>query len=50
VELGYISAEELNTFFQIKPELPKPLRRPADLSFIGDLIMKHILYMGDFRC
>jgi energy-coupling factor transporter ATP-binding protein EcfA2 len=50
VELGYITAEELNTFFQIKPELPKTVEETGlDLSFIGDLIMKHILYMGDFK-
>lgn len=50
VELGYISAEELNTFFQKKPAVPKNVEETGlDLTFITDLIMKHILYMGDFK-
>lgn len=50
VELGYISAEELNTFFQKKPAVPKTVEETGlEMTFITDLIMKHILYMGDFK-
>ena len=50
VELGYISAQQLNAFFEKKPGAPKSAEDTGlDPGFICDLIMKHILHMGDFK-
>lgn len=50
VALGFITPEELDTFFKKYPGAPKTVADTGlDLSFIADLIMKHILFMGDFR-
>ncbi len=50
VELGYISAEELNAFFEKRPEVPKGVEDTGlEPSFIADLIMKHVLHLGEFR-
>lgn len=49
VALGYITTEELNTFFRRKPKAPMSIKDTGlELSFIKDLIMKHILFMGEF--
>ena len=48
--LGYITAERLNTFLESQPPAPRTVEETGlDLSFIADLIMKHILFMGEFR-
>jgi hypothetical protein len=48
--LGYITPEELHTFFSPHPELAKSVEDTGlDLSFIADLVLKHILHMGEFR-
>lgn len=48
--LGCITADELHTFFSPHPEMPKSLEDSGlDLSFIADLILKHILHLGEFR-
>ncbi len=50
VALGFITPEELNTFFKRYPKSPKSVKDTGlDLSFIADLIMKHILFLGDFK-
>jgi len=50
VALGYTSPEELNTFFKRTPaEIKTVAETGLDLSFIADLIMKHILFMGEFN-
>jgi energy-coupling factor transporter ATP-binding protein EcfA2 len=50
VALGFIKADELNTFLEAYPHCPKSIDQTGlDLSFIADLMMKHILYMGDFK-
>ena len=50
VSLGFVSAEELGTFFQKYPDAPKTVEETGlDLSFIADLILKHILFMGEFK-
>jgi len=50
VSLGYITPSELNTFFKRYPAAPKTIEETGlDLSFIADLVMKHILHMGEFR-
>lgn len=49
VALGFIKAEELNLFFKRHPKVPDDVRATGlELSFISDLIMKHILFMGEF--
>lgn len=48
--LGCITAEELRTFFNPHPELTKSVEDTGlDLSFITDLVLKHILHLGEFR-
>jgi predicted ATPase with chaperone activity len=50
VSLGFLSSEELNTFFRRYPSLPKSAKETGlELSFIADLAMKHILFLGDFK-
>jgi predicted ATPase with chaperone activity len=50
VSLGFITPEELNTFFKKYPGAPKTVEETGlDMSFITDLIMKHILFMGEFK-
>ena len=50
VALGYIKAEEINTFLEAYPHTPKSVEQTGlDLSFIEDLVMKHILFMGEFK-
>lgn len=50
VALGYTSPEELNTFFKRTPAYIKTVEETGlELSFIADLIMKHILFMGEFN-
>jgi energy-coupling factor transporter ATP-binding protein EcfA2 len=50
VALGFIKAEELNDFLEAYPHCPKSVEQTGlDLSFIADLVMKHILFMGDFK-
>ena len=48
--LGSITAEELNSFFSPHPETAKSVEETGlDLSFIADLVLKHILHLGEFR-
>lgn len=50
VALGFIiKAEDLNLFFKRYLKVPDDVRATGlELSFISDLIMKHILFMGEF--
>src|SRR5512136_1316907 len=49
VGLGYIKEEELEKFFKKNPPPPKTLEETClSVSFIADLIMKHIIGMGEF--
>jgi predicted ATPase with chaperone activity len=49
VELGFISPDKLGEFFHAYPESPKSVEETGlELSFISDLILKHILFMGEF--
>jgi predicted ATPase with chaperone activity len=49
VALGYTTPEELNTFLKRRPDPLKTIDDTGlELSFISDLIMKHILFMGEF--
>lgn len=49
VALGYTTPEELKNFFAVRPNEPRSVEDTGlDLSFIADLIMKHILFMGEF--
>ena len=50
VALGYIKEEDLENFFRRRPISPKNVEETGlSLSFIADLIMKHILFMGEFK-
>lgn len=49
VALGFIKAEELEQFFKRYPKSPSSLEATGlSLSFITDLVIKHILFMGEF--
>jgi predicted ATPase with chaperone activity len=49
VELGYISRDRLGEFFSTYPAGPQTVEDSGlDLSFISDLILKHVLFMGEF--
>lgn len=50
VALNFITPEELNVFFKRYPKSPKSVKETGlELSFIADLIMKHILFWGEFK-
>ncbi len=49
VALGYTTHEQLATFFTRHPQPPKTAAEAGlDLSFIADLVLKHILFCGEF--
>ncbi len=49
VDLGFITFDELDRFFQKHPGAPKTVEETGlELSFIADLILKHVLFMGEF--
>lgn len=50
VALGHISPEELDAFFRSAPLAPRTLADTGlELSGVTDLVLKHILHMGEFR-
>lgn len=49
VALGFTTPEELKSILSVLPKAPSIVEDTGlDLSFISDLIMKHILFMGEF--
>lgn len=49
VALGFTTPEYLDTFFKRYPGAPTTVEETGlELSFIADLIIKHILFMGEF--
>ena len=49
VALGLLSEQELSTFFKRTPKAPRTVEETGlSLSFICDLVMKHVLLMGEF--
>jgi len=49
VALGYVSEEDLDSFFIVHPEVPETVKDTGlEFSFIVDLVMKHALNMGEF--
>ncbi|MFZ2948123.1 MAG: ATPase, partial [Desulfuromonadaceae bacterium] len=50
VELGYIKEQDIKRHFEKHPSAPKSIEDSGlDLSFITDLVTKHILFMGEFK-
>jgi predicted ATPase with chaperone activity len=50
VALGFIREGDLEEFFRKRPASPKTLPESGlSSSFVADLVMKHILFMGEFR-
>ncbi len=50
VALGYITQDDLQTVFRKRPPFPQTIEETGlDLSFIADLAMKHILFLGEFQ-
>ncbi len=49
ISLGFLKSEELDSFFKKYPAMPKNVDDTGlDLPFITDLVMKHVLFMGEF--
>ncbi len=49
VALGYVSEEDLDSFFKVHPEVCGTVEDTGlEFSFIVDLVMKHALSMGEF--
>jgi len=49
IALGYLAEETLEKFFRRNPPIPMTIADTGlDASHIGDLLMKHILFMGEF--
>lgn len=50
VELGYINEQDIKRLFEKHPPVPKSIEDSGlELSFITDLVSKHILFMGEFK-
>jgi hypothetical protein len=50
VELGYIKKQDIKRLFEKDPSAPKSIEDSGlELSFITDLVSKHILFMGEFK-
>lgn len=50
VALGIITHDEFDTFIEIHPNGIKTVENTGlELSFIADLVLKHILFMGEFK-
>jgi predicted ATPase with chaperone activity len=50
VALGFVTPEELSTFFKKYPGAPRTAADTGlELSFVADLILKHVLFIGEFR-
>ncbi len=49
VALGYIDEKDLEGFFQSVPKVPQSVEDTGlELSFIIDLVNKHVVFMGEF--
>jgi predicted ATPase with chaperone activity len=49
IDLGFLSQEELIAFFKKHPDPPETLRETGlDLPVLCDLVLKHILFKGEF--
>ena len=50
IALGYIDKETLDKFFSRNPPNPRTVEETGlEVSQIEDLLMKHMLFMGDFK-
>jgi MoxR-like ATPase len=50
IALGYLTQEQFTDFLHKKPSIPKTIEDTGlELSFLSDLAIKYILFMGEFR-
>src|SRR5512136_1811918 len=50
IELGFITPEEFNGFLKRHPSAPNTVEETGlELSFLAELTLKHILFMGEFK-
>ena len=50
IDLGYLTEEQLNNLLYTFPPIPKTIEDTGlEQSFLADLIMKHILFLGEFK-
>lgn len=48
--LGFITDRDIDFVFKIHPPIPQTVEETGlDLSFIAELVLKHALFMGEFR-
>lgn len=49
VALGYVSEEDLSSFFKRDPRPPQTVEETGlELAFIVDLLLKHVAFLGEF--
>src|SRR5512140_3750600 len=50
IALGFITEKDIELVFSTKPPPPETLEATGlDLEFIADLVLKHSLFMGEFK-
>jgi energy-coupling factor transporter ATP-binding protein EcfA2 len=50
IALGYLTEQQLDSFLYTSPPVPKTIEDTGlEQSFLADLIIKHILYLGEFK-
>ena len=50
ISLGYLTPEQFDDFLHKKPSIPKTIEDTGlELSFLADLAIKYILFMGEFK-
>ncbi|MGD0275309.1 MAG: ATPase [Syntrophales bacterium] len=50
IELEYLTKEQLDNFLHKVPPIPKTIEETGlESSFLADLILKHILFLGEFK-
>lgn len=49
IALGFLSQKELAAFFKKHPDAPETIEETGlELSFLADLVLKHVLFIGEF--
>ncbi len=50
IELGFLTLEEFSSFLKKHPRAPQTVEETGlELSFLAELTLKHILFMGEFK-
>ncbi|HEY6872708.1 MAG TPA: ATPase [Geobacteraceae bacterium] len=50
IALGFVTERDIDFIFKIHPPVPQTVEETGlELSFIADLVLKHTLFMGEFK-